>query len=132
MRRNRPRTSTGVAGAPGATATSRRRYLEVMGAGLGVLSAACAGASAPESAKPQTGPVTIDVLTYAGLASPTGRAQWYAKITPQVFTPQTQITVNWIEGVPTLPEKIISMSAAGTPPDVGHFVGTDGRALAAR
>jgi ABC-type glycerol-3-phosphate transport system substrate-binding protein len=75
--------------------------------------------------------VAIDVLTSAGIANPTGRGQWYAKITPQTFTPQTQITVNWIEGS-NLPEKITTMSAAGTPPDAGVFVGTDGRALAAR
>jgi multiple sugar transport system substrate-binding protein len=75
--------------------------------------------------------VTIDVLTYSGITNLTGRGQWYAKITPQTFTPQTQITVNWIEGS-NLPEKITTMSAAGAPPDAGVFVGTDGRALAAK
>src|SRR5829696_2211417 len=113
--------------APAGPAATRRRYLRLLGAGLAATPAtlACAAPSGTGSPPPQAGPVSIDVLTYSGLTSPTGRAQWYAKTTPQNFTPQTQITVDWIEGNPTLPEKIISMSAAGTPPDVGHFVGTD-------
>src|SRR6266542_3584351 len=111
---------------------TRRRYLALAGSNLAVLAGVACGSEATPAQKPASGPVTIDVLTYSGIANPTGRRQWYAKTTPQNFTPQTQITVNWIEGSPTLPEKITTMSAAGTPPDAGVFVGTDGRALAAK
>src|SRR5437764_6513 len=73
--------------APTAGAT-RRAYLALAGSSLAGLAAVACGGEATPTAKPASGPVTIDVLTYAGITSPTGRGQWYAKITPQTFTPQ--------------------------------------------
>jgi len=101
-------------------------------AGAAAFATACgAGGGSQPAAPTQKGPVTIDVLTYAGITNPTGRGQWFAKITPQNFTPQTQITVNWIEA-PDLAQKIITLSAGGTPPDAGNFEDFNAQALAGK
>jgi hypothetical protein len=34
------------------------------------------------------GPVTIDILTRAGVTAPTGHSQWYAKAAQTTFTPR--------------------------------------------
>jgi ABC-type glycerol-3-phosphate transport system substrate-binding protein len=68
-------------------------------------------------------PVTIEVLTRPGLADPCqcGHSQWYATITPKLFTPETNITVNFIEGQPNVTEKLLVLAAADTLPDVSWF-----------
>jgi ABC-type glycerol-3-phosphate transport system substrate-binding protein len=117
------------------TMTRRRQLTQTAGVGVAgvgaALSAACSGGTQAQP-QAQQGPVTIEVLTYTGIANPTGRAQWFAKTTPQNFTPQTQITVNWIEGTGGLSEKLIAMSAGGTPPDAGNFEDFNAQGLATK
>ena len=121
--------------AAGGTGITRRTALDG-GAALaaGGLLTALAGCSPGTSAQPQPrkGPVTIDVLTYTGVTNPTGRAQWFAKTTPQNFTPLTEITVNWIEADGGLSQKLIALSAGGTPPDAGSFEDFNAQGLAGR
>jgi ABC-type glycerol-3-phosphate transport system substrate-binding protein len=106
-------------------AITRRRVLAITGAagtmGAAAFTAACGAGGTSGQASPKKGPVTIDVLTYTGITNPTGRAQWFAKTTPQNFTPQTDITVNWIEADGGLVQKMVTLSAGGTPPDAGNF-----------
>jgi multiple sugar transport system substrate-binding protein len=112
-------------------AESRRTRRELaLGAPLvvaagGVL-AACGGSSstggAPAAgASPAKGPVTIEVLTRAGVANPTGHSQYYAHITPERFTPENNITVNFIDAQPDVNEKLTVLAAGNTLPDVSWF-----------
>ena len=111
---------------------TRRRLAGAAGAlGAAAAAAACGPGPQPQP-QAQRGPVAIDVLTYTGINNPTGRAQWFAKTTPQNFTPQTQITVNWIEADGGLSQKLIALSAGGTPPDAGNFEDFNAQGLAGR
>ncbi len=90
----------------------------------GGIVAACAGPGAtttPGTPAAAKGPVTIEVLTRAGVASPTGHSQYYASITPRLFTPQTNITVTFIDAQPNVHEKLLVLAAGGTLPDVSWF-----------
>jgi ABC-type glycerol-3-phosphate transport system substrate-binding protein len=75
------------------------------------------GRPSGEPAPASKAPVTIDVLTRAGVAAETGHSQWYAKVARNSFTPQTGITVNLIDGDPDVTTKLNIMASAGTPPD---------------
>jgi multiple sugar transport system substrate-binding protein len=107
----------------GASTARRRTFLGAGAAGLaGAALAACAAGgpgSTPGSATtaPSKGPVTIDVLTRPGVASPTGHSQWYQNTTTKKFTPETGITVNLIDAQPDVTAKLQVLAAAGTPPD---------------
>lgn len=129
-------TATGAAVARRA-GTTRRAYLGsasvIAGAaGALLLTAACGGAGQSSQSQASKGPVTIDVLTYTGINNPTGRAQWFAKTTPQNFTPQSQVTVNWIEADGGLSQKLITLAAGGTPPDAGNFEDFNAQGLVGR
>ena len=109
-------------------ATRERRRRTVLGAGVaalgaagGVLWTACGAQSGSNGTTPAKGPVTIDVLTRAGVGNPTGHSQYYAHITPERFTPETNITVNFVEGQPDVNEKLTVLAAGGTLPDVSWF-----------
>jgi multiple sugar transport system substrate-binding protein len=65
--------------------------------------------------------VTIEVLTRAGVANPTGHSQFYAAITPQRFTPETGIAVTFVDAQPTVAEKLLVLAAGGTLPDASWF-----------
>ena len=106
--------------------TRRRIVLSASTMAAGGLLGACGGTSsigtAPGAAgSPAKGPVTIEVLTRAGVANPTGHSQYYAHITPERFTPESNITVNFVEGQPDVNEKLTVLTAGGTLPDVSWF-----------
>ena len=110
-------------------ALRRTRRATVLGVPLvavaGSVLAACGGSSpsggAPPGASPARGPVTIEVLTRAGVANPTGHSQYYAHITPERFTPETNITVTFVDAQPDVNEKLTVLAAGGTLPDVSWF-----------
>jgi len=109
--------------------TTRRQHLRtltVASAAAAPLVACGVGArEAPPAAS--KAPVTIDVLTRPGVASLTGHSQWYAQVAKNSFTPQTNITVNLIDGDPDVTTKLNVLAAAGTPPDGSWFAtGSDG------
>src|SRR4051794_29219114 len=102
----------GGTAAPTAQGSTRRRLLGVGMAGVligasasgGVL-AACGisggpGGSSAESRPTSRAPVTIEILTRAGVAAQTGHSQWYAQVATTSFTPQTGITVVLFDGDP--------------------------------
>lgn len=116
----------------GVPVAHRRR---VLGAGVaGVLAAACgAPTGAPRggdgSLARSKGPVTIEVLTRAGVSSPSGHSQFYQRQAQQRFTPETGITVNLVDAQPNVGEKLTVIAAGGTLPDVSWFgVVADGNA----
>jgi hypothetical protein len=107
----------------GTTGTTRRRLLGIGVAGLaapaalGLAACGAAGPSGAGEAPPAASrqPVTIDILTRPGVASPTGHSQWYAQVAKNSFTPQTNITVNLFDGDPNVTTKL-SRTAPGSPP----------------
>ena len=118
---------------------SRRRLLGVGGAGLGAsILAACgassggtssSGGSAAQPTAASKGPVSIDVLTRSGVASPTGHSQYFNNQAKSVFTPETNITVNFIDADPDVGTKLTVLAAGGTLPDGSWFgVVADGSA----
>lgn len=104
---------------------TRRSTIQLTGLAWGSVLAACRQAGGPPPAGQPTAqarsPVTIEVLTRPGVTSPTGHSQWYATITPRLFTPETNIAVTFIEGQPNVTEKLLVLAAAGTLPDVSWF-----------
>jgi ABC-type glycerol-3-phosphate transport system substrate-binding protein len=102
-------------------------------AASGVIAAACAPGSGPGAGSPATGaqrgPVTIEVLTRPGVTNPTGHSQFYDNTAKTQFTPQTSITVTFVDAQPSVGEKLTVMGAAGTLPDASWFgVVADGSA----
>src|SRR5207237_722929 len=87
---------------------SRRRMLGVAAGGLaGAALAACSGSASGGTDTTQSkGPVSIDILTRSGVASPTGHSQWYNSAAKTTFTPQTNITVNLIDADPDVTTKL--------------------------
>ncbi|HEX2184235.1 MAG TPA: sugar ABC transporter substrate-binding protein [Chloroflexota bacterium] len=110
----------------------RRRLLSVGGLGLaGAALAACGqqAGSAPGTGTARKGPVTIEVLTRSGVTSPTGHSQFYNTRAQQLFTPETNITVTFIDAQPDVAEKLTVMAAGGALPDGSWFgVVADGSA----
>ncbi len=119
---------------------SRRRWLEMTcGLGtIGVLSSACGGVigstgtgqagSATPLARAKA-PVTIEVVTRNGVTSPSGHSQFYARKAKNLFTPETNITVNLVDAQPNVGEKLTILAAGGTLPDAAWFgVVADGNA----
>jgi multiple sugar transport system substrate-binding protein len=104
---------------------SRRRALAAGAAGLGgALAAACgAGGTSgqPSQGAARRGPVSIDVLTRAGVNNPTGHSQYFNTTAKQSFTPETNITVNFIDADPDVGTKLTVMAAGGTVPDASWF-----------
>jgi ABC-type glycerol-3-phosphate transport system substrate-binding protein len=66
-------------------------------------------------------PVSLEVLTRAGVASPSGHSQFYDRRAKQIFTPETGITVNLIDAQPNVGEVLYTLAAGGTPPDMSWF-----------
>ena len=101
----------------------RTMVLGTMLTSVSGLLGACAGPSATTAAPTVVkGPVTIEVLTRAGVGLPTGHSQFYAKITPQLFTPQANTTVDFVEGDnPDVTQKLIVLAASNTLPDVSWY-----------
>ncbi len=112
-----------------ATGMTRRRIVGVAGSAAAGLTLAACGASGEQPAAQQKGPVTIEVLTRNGVAAPDGHSQFYDKRAKQIFTPQTNITVNFLDAQPDVGEKLTVMASAGTVPDGSWFgVVADGNA----
>ena len=90
----------------------------------------------PGTAAPSKQPVTIEVVTRAGVSAPSGHSQFYAKQAKNLFTPESRITVNFVDGEPNAGEKLTIMAAGGTLPDAAWFGivadGNAGREQAAR
>lgn len=113
---------------------SRRRVLGASAIGLGGAALAACGAgststSAGATAAPSKGPVSIDVLTRAGVTNATGHSQFFNNMAKQNFTPETNITVNFIDADPDVGQKLTVMAAGGTVPDGSWFgVVADGSA----
>ncbi len=82
--------------------------------------AAAVPTTAPAAAA-ATGPVTIEVLTRDGVAAPTGHSQFYNARTKALFTPDSKITVNFVDGKPNVGAQLFVLAAAGTPPDGSWF-----------
>src|SRR5687768_6545821 len=111
---------------------SRRRAI-VSGAGglAGVVAAAygvataegasIAGATSQAPAIQAQQPVSIDVLTRAGVSSPSGHSQFYDRRAKSIFSPETGITVNLIDAQPSVGEVLYTLAAGGTPPDMSWF-----------
>src|SRR5918995_1867930 len=123
---------------PGGGAMLRRRGLMLwaLGAPAAALVAGCGGAPAAGSEpRPaaRLGPLTIDVVTRSPVAAATGHSQWYDHAAKTTFTPETGVTVNLIDGLPSVTEKLTVMASAGTPPDGSWFPtmsdGSGGREL---
>ncbi|MGI8423699.1 MAG: ABC transporter substrate-binding protein [Chloroflexota bacterium] len=106
---------------------TRRALLGTSAAGAVLAACAPGGSQAPVAQS--TGPVTIEVLTRSGVASPTGHSQFYDKRAKGVFTPETKITVNFVDATPDVGEKLTIMASGGTLPDASWFgVVADGNA----
>jgi multiple sugar transport system substrate-binding protein len=109
---------------------TRRRVVGVGAtATTGLLMAACGAGGQQQPAAQNKGPVTIEVLTRNGVANVDGHSQFYDKRAKQIFTPQTNITVNFLDAQPDVAEKLTVMASAGTVPDGSWFgVVADGNA----
>ena len=117
--------------------STTRRTLFGSGAALSASLLAACGASTgggPAAGPNQTPgaqrqPVAIEVLTRNGVSSPTGHSQFYARQARTLFTPETNITVNFVDAQPNVGEKLTILAAGGTLPDVSWFgVVADGNA----
>jgi ABC-type glycerol-3-phosphate transport system substrate-binding protein len=117
---------------------SRRGLMRwALGTPPAALVAGCGGAPAagnePRPAA-RLGPLTIDVVTRNGVTAATGHSQWYDHAAKTTFTPETGVTVNLIDGLPSVTEKLTVLASAGTPPDGSWFPtmsdGSGGRELA--
>jgi multiple sugar transport system substrate-binding protein len=125
-------TKQAFEGAPRA----RRRVLGGGAAGLaGAALAACGGQTAGSTsgtdptAQARKGPVSIDVLTRDGVSAASGHSQYFNKQAKALFTPETNITVNFIDAQPDVAQKLTVLAAGGTLPDGSWFgVVADGNA----
>ncbi|HEX2325065.1 MAG TPA: extracellular solute-binding protein, partial [Chloroflexota bacterium] len=96
----------------------------VVGSAGGALVLACGqGARQPPEGPVgrSAGPVSIEVLTRAGVTNDSGHSQFYATVTPARFTPETGISVTLVDAQPSVAEKLLVMASAGTPPDASWF-----------
>src|SRR5436190_17059533 len=116
-------------------AALRRRTLLAGTAGLaGAALVACGGTAtsgtgAQGPAAPRKGPVSIDVLTRDGVSAASGHSQYFNKQAKALFTPETNITVNFIDAQPDVAQKLTVLAAGGTLPDGSWFgVVADGNA----
>lgn len=105
---------------------SRRRVLAVGSLSIGgVVLAACGTSSGTTGGDAkltaQKAPVTIEVLTRNGVTAPTGHSQFYDKQAKTLFTPETKITVNFVDAQPDVGQKLAILVAGGTPPDGSWF-----------
>ena len=101
---------------------SRRGLLAAsVAGGAGLVAAACAPGQSAAPAAQSKGPVSIDVLTRSGVTAATGHSQFFNARAKQIFTPQTNITVNFIDATPDVNEKLTVMSAGGQLPDASWF-----------
>jgi ABC-type glycerol-3-phosphate transport system substrate-binding protein len=87
----------------------------------GAVLAACGQGGATQPAAQNKGPVTIEVLTRNGVAAPDGHSQFYDKRAKQLFTPASNITVNFLDAQPDVGERLTVMATAGQLPDGSWF-----------
>ena len=98
-------------------------------AAAGAAFAACAPGQTSAPAAQSTGPVSIEILTRDPVVAAQGHSQFYDKRAKQVFTPQTNITVNFVGATPNVGEKLAILAAGDTLPDGAWFgVLADGNA----
>src|SRR5687768_1286850 len=90
-------------------------------AAAGAALAACAPGETSAPAAQNKGPVTIEVLTRSGVASATGHSQFYNTRAKNIFTPQSNITVNFVDATPDVNEKLTVMAAGAQLPDASWF-----------
>lgn len=133
-----------------ASRQTRRRVIGVGGSAFALLLAACGGEAAP-AAKPEptkapapaapaptvaaaaaaptkapapaaaTGPVTIEILTRDGVEAPTGHSQFYNNQAKKLFTPDSKVTVKFLDAKPNAGEKLFTLAAGNTLPDGSWF-----------
>jgi len=114
-----------------ANGVSRRRILSTGGTAVtaGAFFAACAPGGTQAPAAQSKGPVTIEVLTRSGVSAADGHSQFYDKRAKQIFTPQSNITVNFVDAAPNVAEKLTVLAAGGSLPDASWFgIVSDGQA----
>ena len=87
----------------------------------GAALAACAPGGESQAPAQNKGPVTIEVLTRSGVTSSTGHSQFYNTRAKNIFTPQSNITVNFVDATPDVNEKLTVMAAGGQLPDASWF-----------
>lgn len=116
-----------------ATCRVSRRHAIVTGAGglAGVVTAALgvtttegagiAGLTSQAPAIQAQQPVSIEVLTRAGVAAASGHSQFYDKRAKAIFTPETGITVNLVDAQPDVGQVLYTLAAGGTAPDMSWF-----------
>ena len=85
---------------------------------------AAAAAAAPTKAPAPaaaTAPVTIEILTRDGVEAPTGHSQFFNNQAKKNFTPDSKITVQFVDAKPNVGEKLFVLAAANTLPDGSWF-----------
>ncbi|NBX47742.1 MAG: sugar ABC transporter substrate-binding protein, partial [Chloroflexi bacterium] len=110
---------------------SRRRLLGIGGSALSLLLAACGGeaapAAAPAKADPTKAPAAAaattapEILTRDGVEAPTGHSQFFNNQAKKNFTPDSKITVQFVDAKPNVGEKLFVLAAANTLPDGSWF-----------
>src|SRR5262245_7816409 len=111
-------------------AVTRRRALEgAAGASALLFAAACGAEPAGSGAKPAAGPVAVTYVSHLGETHPEGKG--YLDLLEEFNrTNQDKITVKLEEARPaTGYDKMLAMSAAGTPPDVARIDSTRSASL---
>ena len=90
---------------------TRRRWMAATASAGALVASACGSTAGTGSGTGSTGaaptarskaPVTIEVLTRNGVTSPSGHSQFYAKQAKNLFTPETNITVNLVDAQPNV------------------------------
>jgi ABC-type glycerol-3-phosphate transport system substrate-binding protein len=91
------------------------------GAALGACAPGGGGGTTAALPTPARGPQSIDVVTRNGVSAASGHSQFYDKQAKALFTPETQITVNFVDAQPDVGQKLTVLAAGGTPPDGSWF-----------
>jgi multiple sugar transport system substrate-binding protein len=100
---------------------SRRSVIGTGASGVAAALLAACGAGAQQPAAQKKGPVTIEVLTRSGVSAPDGHSQFFDKRAKAIFTPETNITVNFVDAAPDVGQKLTVLATAGSLPDGSWF-----------